>query len=91
MVKPYQDQFLNSNTRIRTFELDQITEDDLVWHQDHHDRTIKILEGVGWKFQYDNQLPIELNKHDVLHIPAEQFHRLIAGNTDLIIEIIEKT
>lgn len=89
VVKPYQDQFKNSNTRIRTFELNTLTDDDLVWHQDHKDRTVKIISGTGWKFQYDNQLPFELYENDVLHIQAEQFHRIIKGNTDLIVEIAE--
>lgn len=83
MVNPYKD---INNTR--TFSKDVLTE-ELVWHRDKEDRTVTILEGVGWKFQKDNELPIHLNVGDEVAIKAFEYHRIIKGKTDLKIEIKE--
>lgn len=82
MSKPYTDQ--NS---IRIFKYEDIRVSDLVWHTDKENRLITVLEGEGWKFQRDNELPIELSKGDKLKIPEGQIHRILKGNTDLIIKI----
>jgi hypothetical protein len=82
-VNPYKD---INNTR--TFSKDVLTE-ELVWHRDKEDRTVTILEGVGWKFQKDNELPIHLNVGDEVAIKAFEYHRIIKGKTDLKIEIKE--
>jgi ribosomal protein L16 Arg81 hydroxylase len=37
----------------------------------------------------DNELPKHLNKGDVLYIPKETYHRVIAGNGRLVVEIEE--
>lgn len=82
-MNPYKD---INNTR--TFSKDVLTE-ELVWHRDKEDRTVTILEGVGWKFQKDNELPIHLNVGDEVAIKAFEYHRIIKGKTDLKIEIKE--
>lgn len=72
------------NTRTFYSSLDPM---DLVWHSDLEDRTITILEGEGWRFQRDNELPLELSKGDSLFIPEGQIHRILKGTTDLVIKI----
>ena len=71
---------------IRTFSSD-VDEMDLIWHRDDEDREIEILEGKGWQFQRDNELPLELKIGDSIFIPRHQVHRVIKGETDLKIKI----
>ena len=85
MSKPYIDKKINSSI-IREFS-DDIDPIELMWHRDKHDREVEILEGQNWKFQLDNQLPIELKKGDHIFIPAKEWHRVIKGNTALKIKI----
>jgi len=37
----------------------------------------------------DNQLPQKLQQGDVLHIPKETYHRIMAGDSNLVVEIEE--
>lgn len=83
MVNPYKDE-----RDIRTFSKDVLAE-ELVWHRDREDRTVAILEGEGWKFQRDNELPIHLNVGDEISIEAFEYHRIIKGTTNLKIQIKE--
>jgi quercetin dioxygenase-like cupin family protein len=85
-MKPYNNIPISSTSVIREFssEVDPMS---LVWHQDEEDRTIEILEGEGWQFQRDNELPLELKKGDIIFIPEYQIHRVIKGNTNLKIQI----
>jgi len=85
LSKPYIDKKINSSI-IREFS-DDIDPIELMWHRDKHDREVEILEGQNWKFQLDNQLPIELKKGDCIFIPAKEWHRVIKGNTALKIKI----
>jgi len=78
---PYTD-----NSNIRTFSKDVNTM-DLIWHMDDEDRNIEVLEGKGWKFQRDDELPLELTEGDRIFIPRHQVHRVIKGETDLKISI----
>ena len=71
---------------IRTFSKD-VDEMDLIWHIDDEDREITILEGNGWQFQRDNELPLVLKEEDRIFIPKHQVHRVIKGTTDLKIKI----
>ena len=80
-MNPYSDQ-----KNIRTFSKD-VDPMDLIWHTDKENRDIIILEGEGWSFQRDNELPMELSKGDRLHIPEGQIHRIHKGATDLVIKI----
>ena len=82
MVKPYID-----CDDYRIFPVD-VLEEDLVWHRDKEDRTITVLEGTGWKFQYDNDLPFELKLNDEVTILKMVYHRLIKGTTPLKVEIV---
>ena len=80
-MNPYQ-----NKGNIRTFSKD-VDEMDLIWHRDDEDRTIEVLEGKGWRFQRDNELPLELKEGDRIFIPKYQVHRVIKGETDLKIKI----
>jgi len=87
-MKPYQEVISKDNSRLREFKVD-IDDDELKWHRDEKDRYVTILEGEGWQFQRDNELPLALQKGDVIFIKQETYHRIIKGSTDLIINIKE--
>tara|TARA_A100001015_G_scaffold255612_1_gene297171 strand:- start:1443 stop:2207 length:765 start_codon:yes stop_codon:yes gene_type:complete len=87
-MNPYKDTFLNRNTRIRRFK-QNVSSEELVWHRDRSDRVVKIVEGSGWQLQMDNGLPEKLVAGKEYHIPANNYHRLIKGKTDLVAEIKE--
>ena len=80
-MNPYTDE----NT-IRTFSKD-VDAMSLIWHTDQEDRTVTVLEGKGWQFQRDNELPLTLNEGDNIFIPMGQIHRVIKGSTDLKLKI----
>ena len=54
MVTPYTE-IVKGRTRTRTFE-SSVDGEELVWHRDRQTRTVKVLEGTGWRFQMDNHL-----------------------------------
>ena len=62
---------------------------ELVWHMDEQDRRIKVLNGDSWYLQMDNSLPVLLEKGKTYEIPKMTYHRVIKGDTALIIEIFE--
>ena len=89
MSKPYLDQYCwegNHNRFIRSFDADT-DESELVWHRDTRDRIIDVVWNTGWKIQFENQLPIDINR--VKEIPRMVYHRLIKGESNLILEIQE--
>ena len=87
-MKPYT-QIIHQNKIIREFAHDTDSH-ELVWHRDKKDRYVTILEGTGWKFQYDNMLPMLLHKGQTIFIPKETFHRILKGSDTLKIQITEK-
>lgn len=90
MSRPYKEIQINKNKKLRFFHSDTLNESELVWHRDRQDRLVEVIEANGWSFQYDNELPIQLQEGDKLFIPKEHFHRVIKGNGDLVVEITEK-
>lgn len=86
-MKPYKE-VLNNNSLTREFKINTPNK-ELVWHRDEKDRYVTILEGEGWCFQLDNELPLELQKKDVIFIPKQIYHRVLKGKTNLIIKIEE--
>ena len=82
-MNPYTD-----NSNIRTFAED-VDPMSLIWHEDQEDRTIEVIEGNGWKFQYDDSLPFELKQGDQFFIERMTYHRLLKGTTQLRV-LIEK-
>ena len=86
-MKPYKE-VLNNNSRVREFKVNTPNK-ELVCHRDEKDRHVTILEGEGWHFQLDNELPLELQKKDVIFIPKQTYHRVLKGKTNLVIKIEE--
>ena len=87
-VMPYTEYLNPSNIKVRQFSQD-VNDDELVWHRDKKDRTFKVISGVGWKFQHDNELPFVMKIGDVVKVKKEEFHRIHKGEGKLIIEIEE--
>ena len=85
--KPYRES-RNGNVIVREFSVN-IPIGDLVWHCDEYSRKIKVLEGDGWQFQFDNELPQTLVPGQVILVPRETYHRVLIGYTNLILEITE--
>lgn len=88
VANPYKDVPQEPGKFIREFA-ETVASDEMVWHRDRKDRVVKIVEGSGWKFQYDNRLPFSISKNDTVYIPAGMYHRLIKGNSKLVVEIVE--
>lgn len=80
-MNPYTDK---NNIREFSSNVDEL---DLVWHQDKEDRLVEVLEGEGWKFQKDNNVPVDMKIGDRIFIPEGEIHRIIKGTTDLKIKI----
>lgn len=83
MVNPYTDE-----KEFRTFSCN-VDDNELVWHRDKTDRIVTVVEGEGWQYQADNDLPIELKEGDTFFIPAMTYHRILKGKSDLKIKIKE--
>ena len=88
--KPFEDFEKSIYDKVFTRVFKQNIEDkQLIWHKDRKDRVVKVIWGTGWKLQYDNELPTELEIGQNYYIKKEQFHRLHKGNSDLKLEIKE--
>ena len=85
--KPYIEE-RNDNIIRRTFS-ENVNESELVWHRDKSDRVVIILNESDWYLQFDNELPKKLNLDEEHFIPKNTFHRVIKGNGNLMVEIIE--
>tara|TARA_R110000851_G_scaffold94758_2_gene205751 strand:+ start:3151 stop:3417 length:267 start_codon:yes stop_codon:yes gene_type:complete len=72
----------------RTFS-SKTPEMDLIWHRDEKDRLVTVDNTSGWQFQFDNEIPFELTKGLNFFIVKERVHRVIKGNSDLILTITE--
>jgi len=83
--KPYKED-VDGNLVYRTFS-NNINENELVWHRDKEDRIIFPLHETDWKFQFDDELPIEITPDNPIFIESERFHRLIKGSDELELEI----
>ena len=86
--KPYNQKNLNNGVFLRTVSKDILSE-ELVWHRDHYDRIVEVLEGDNWEIQFENQLPQTLNVGEEYVIPAYTYHRIKRGTTDLKVKIQE--
>ena len=85
-VLPFEEEQISDNIFIRTFSVD-IDEMDLIWHTDKENRFIKLLEGNGWQFQYDEELPFEMTDGLGFPVMKGQIHRVIKGLGPLKIEL----
>ena len=73
---------------VRTFSTD-VEEDELKWHQDLKDREVTIIESNGWSFQMEDWLTTKLKDGDEFFIPKLAWHRVIKGESQLKVSIIE--
>lgn len=89
MGKPYYDIILSENSKIREFDPSITDSEEYVWHRDRNDRKVTILEGDGWQFQFDNELPFFINTNDIVLVPKMTYHRIIPSKSKLRIKIDE--
>ena len=75
-----------NNYYLREFD-SNIDHEDLKWHFDEEFRKVEVVKSNGWKFQYDNQMPIILEVGDILDIEPFEYHRCIKGDDNLIVKI----
>ena len=59
----------------------------LKWHMDNEDRIITVLGETNWQFQFEDQLPVPLDRP--IFIKRHQWHRLIKGTGHLTVKIIK--
>jgi quercetin dioxygenase-like cupin family protein len=85
---PFDEKQISDNVFVRKFSKD-LSDDELYWHKDKEDRFIRVISGDNWFFQIDNELPILMSKGSDIFIPQKTWHRIVRGNSDLIIEIIK--
>ncbi len=85
---PYLDGEKQHHSWLRTFR-SHVPDTELIWHQDRNTRQVMVVEGENWQLQLDNQLPEIMMQGKTYHIPARMYHRLIKGDSDLIIKISE--
>lgn len=88
ICNPYQDSDRLSDTFIRRFSA-LVDPMELVWHMDHHDRYVTVLEGNGWGIQLDDCMPRVLEVGSTVFIPKNTFHRVTKGVGDLVISVRE--
>lgn len=69
---------------VRTF-LENVNNDELVWHRDKEDRIVKAIGETDWMVQLDNELPRPLT--EMVYIPKNTFHRVIQGTGDLKVRV----
>jgi hypothetical protein len=74
----------NSKKSIRIFS-SHLDDEELKWHWDEEDRIITPLSETDWKFQFDNCLPINIDRS--IKVPKGEWHRLIKGTEDLKIQV----
>lgn len=84
MNLPFEETWENKKSSIRIFN-ESLNEEELKWHFDEEDRIIEAIGKTDWKFQFDNNLPIELNSP--IKIKKGEYHRLIKGTGPLKISI----
>jgi len=85
--RPYVDLETTDEYIIREFS-QNIDPIELMWHRDDEDRVVKILEcGKGWKFQFENELPWELEPLTTICIMRHEWHRVHKGQDKLKLKI----
>ena len=83
---PFEEEKIDQYNFIRTFPAD-VDEMDLIWHADKENRIITVLEGNGWKFQFDEELPVEMTEGKSISILKGKLHRVIKGEGPLKIKL----
>ena len=86
-TRPYKDLEITDEYIIREFD-DNIDPIELMWHRDDEDRVVEIIEsGIDWKFQFENELPWELEPNMSICILRHEWHRVIKGIGTLKLKI----
>ena len=85
---PFTEQQLDTKLFLREFPAD-VDEMELIWHEDKEDRIVSVVEGNGWKFQFDEELPIEMEDGIDITIPKGVIHRVIQGKGPLKIKVFK--
>ena len=85
---PFTEQQLDTKLFLREFSAD-VDEMELIWHEDKEDRIVSVVEGNGWKFQFDEELPIEMEDGINITIPKGVIHRVIKGKGPLKIKVFK--
>ena len=86
-MRPYTDLEITEEYIIREFD-ENIDPIELMWHRDDEDRSVEILEhGPGWQFQFENELPWEIEPQMLICILRHEWHRVIKGEGKLKIKI----
>ena len=83
---PYKDTLID-NELVREFD-ENIDPIELMWHRDQEDRIIESVEKTDWKFQLENNLPVEIK--ELIFIPRGVWHRVIKGTGSIKVKIIKK-
>lgn len=87
MEFPFEQEIIDGKLK-RTFSPD-VDSEELKWHQDLKHRTVTVIEDGGWQFQMDDELPNKMFKGQKLQIPKFVWHRVIKGESELVVEIEE--
>ena len=69
-----------------SFEVD---EEELKWHYDLKDRYVTVLKAGGWQFQLEDGLPNKIHDGQEIFIPKLVWHRVIKGEGNLKVSILE--
>jgi hypothetical protein len=86
-MKPYKDLEVTEEHIIREFD-ENIDPIHLLWHRDDEDRMIEVIEpGQDWGFQFENELPWNLEKDLSIFIIRHEWHRVIKGTGTLKLKI----
>jgi hypothetical protein len=83
-ILPFNEYWISEKESIRVFKSD-VFDEELKWHFDDEDRIIECIGKSDWKFQFDDNLPMELK--GPIKIKRGEYHRLIKGSGDLKISI----
>ena len=83
---PFKEEQIDQFNFIRTFSAG-VDEMDLIWHADKENRIITVLECNGWKFQFDEELPVEMTEGKSISILKGKLHRVIKGKGPLKINL----
>jgi hypothetical protein len=81
---PFEESWIDDKVSLRSFSPD-LMDEELKWHIDMENRVVEILNDNDWKFQFDDQLPIEMK--GVIEIKKGEWHRIIKGSTPLNVKI----
>ena len=86
-MRPYIDIENTDEYIVRKFD-ENIDPIELMWHRDDEQRLVEIIDpGQGWKFQFENELPWDLEPQMSICILKREWHRIIKGKENLLVKI----